>query len=203
MNIKVSMTSFIDFTLRPDSQKPAKVREIKYREYSPAIDYWKPLRELIVTLHKEDKDPKILEPSSITSDPRKLLNYSKAVTGYKKFLKKHDLKWFEPSSSIWSHDSLSIAINPELGLLVDGKPHLVKLYFKEHTTPAEIQLNKSRAGVAAYLMWESLSEISPNTKLSFLNVAKGLLVTPAVESLDFKIALQGSVNAFLYYWNSV
>jgi hypothetical protein len=203
-DIKVSMTSFIDFTLRPDSPKPTKVREIKYREYTPANDYWKTLRELIVALHKDGQDSKILEASTITSDPKKLPNYAKAIAGYKKFLNKHQLEWFNPTNTSWSHNNLIINVNPELGLYVDGEPHLIKLYFKENTTPAEIQLNKSRAGAVAYLMWEALNKLCPqNIKMSFLNVTNGQLVTPAIENRDYKIALFGSVNTFLFYWNNI
>lgn len=54
--IKISMTSFLDFTLMPDSQKIRKVKEIKYNEYSPGKDYWRKLRDKIVNIHAMNND---------------------------------------------------------------------------------------------------------------------------------------------------
>lgn len=201
MDIKVSMTSFIDYTLRPDSQKLAKVREIKNFKYSPAFDFWKLLRDKIEYINQENKDPIILNKLLSGLDEKKQANYQKAIKGYIKFHTQNDLEYFSPLASTWDYENLSITVNPELGLYINGEPHLVKLYFKEHTSSAEIQLNNSRAEVIAYLMWESFNkDCPPKTKMSILNVAKGQLVTPEIKRKDQRASLQISAYSFLLYW---
>lgn len=201
MDIKVSMTSFIDFTLRPDSQKLSKVREIKNYKYSPAFDYWKLLREEIEYINQENKDPILLNKLLSNLEEKKLANYQKAIKGYTKFHNQYDLVYFTPPSGIWEYENLSITVNPELGLYIDGEPHLVKLYFKEHTTSAEIQLNNSRAEEIAYLMWELFhKDCPPKTRMTILNVAKGQLVTPVIKRKDQRDSLEISAHSFTLYW---
>lgn len=201
MDIKVSMTSFIDYALRPDSQKLSKVREIKNFKYSPAFDYWKLLRDRIEFINQKSKDPIVLLKLLPRVEKKKQANYQKAIMGYIKFHSQYDLEYFTPPSGTWEHENLSIVVNPELGFYINGEPHLVKLYFKELTTSSEIQLNKSRAEEIAYLMWETFHrECPPKTKMSFLNVSKGQLVTPAIRRKDQRDSLEISAHSFLLYW---
>lgn len=201
MDVKVSMTSFIDYTLRPDSQKLSKVREIKNFKYSPAIDYWKLLRDEIISINQDGKSTARLSRILNLLDKKKQLNYQKAIKGYVKFHDQNELLYFDPPSATWEYESLSINVNPELGLYINGEPHLVKLYFKEHTTAAEIQLNNSRAEEIAYLMWETFHNSFPiKSKMSILNVSKGQLVTPEIKRKDQKASLEISAHSFLLYW---
>lgn len=203
-NIKVSMTPFIDFTLRPDSQKPLKVREIKGFKYTVASDYWKQLRERIIMIHQKGYGPEYLEPVLKKVDKNRQDKYLRAIKEYPKFFKNRSFKWFNPPTGQWVYENLTINVNPELGLYINEEPHLIKLYFKEFTTSAEIQLNKSRAGAAAYLMWETLHDACPTgTKMAFLNVSKGQLVVPVLDKKDQRISLLGSVNNFKFYWENI
>ncbi|PRR86009.1 hypothetical protein [Clostridium luticellarii] len=207
--IKISMTSFTDFSLTTDSRKLNKVREIKNRArstYTPATDYWKQLREEIVNINKNKLSLEHLKNLSNTIDPKKRSNYIKAINGYIKFFKKYlkdDFTFFAPKKDLWNYDTLSINVNPELGFVIDKKLYLIKLYFKEATTSAEIILNKTRAEEIAYLMWTTLSDFYKNKNVSmcFLNVSKGQLVIPEFDKNDQKIVLSVSAKSFINYWN--
>lgn len=48
------------------------------------------------------------------------------------------------------YNNLAILVNPELGLFIDGEPYMIKLCFKEATTPTEINLTKSRAAILPF-----------------------------------------------------
>lgn len=202
VSAKISMTSFLDFTLMPDSQKVRKVRDIKYNDYNPGTDYWKPLRDSIKKYFQKGQNFSILEDILEDIDPKKLKNYRNGITGFKKFLKKYDVEFFDPESRYWVQNDFAVNVNPELGLYVNGVPHLVKLYFKEETTTAEIILNKSRGATIAYLMDLRLKEFyNENTRMSILNVKKGELNTPDIDPVDQEIALDSSVAHFMRIWN--
>jgi hypothetical protein len=205
VHIKTSMTTFLDFTLMPDSQKVRKVRDAKYEEYHPSKDYWKLLRDKIREIHSTDNDFSKLDDLLGIVSKNRLNNYKAAIKSYKKFLKKHqDIIWFDPPNKNWIYNELAISVNPEIGLYINGIPHLIKLYFKEDTTSAEIILNKSRASNIAYLMWERLhDECPPDTKFSILNVKKGRLVTPDFDPYEQQLSLINSANSFIFIWNKV
>lgn len=199
------MTSFLDFTLMPDSQKIRKVKEIKYNEYSPGKDYWKKLRDKIVNIHAMNNDFSQLDNLLHDIPVNRINNYKEAIKGYRRFLKRYkDFKWFDVQSKLWVYDNLAISVNPELGLFIDGEPYLIKLYFKETTTPAEINLTKSRSANIAFLMFDCLRDDCPEgTKMAVLNVKKGNLIVPDFNVNDQKISIQGSSVHFLAIWEQV
>lgn len=85
--IEISLTDFVDFVCKAGSSKLTKVKQIKKREdYSPAQDFYKPLREGIIEVHKNDGEKKDLKRiiDSIT-DSKKIRNYTEAIEGYKRF----------------------------------------------------------------------------------------------------------------------
>ena len=57
-------------------------------------------------------------------------NYSLIVKGYRKFWGTKKIAWFDPPKGNWVRGDLQVSVNPELGLLINGKKHVVKLYFK-------------------------------------------------------------------------
>ncbi|TCP59263.1 hypothetical protein EV586_101479 [Tumebacillus sp. BK434] len=201
---KISMTTFLDFTLLPDGQKVRKVKEIKSKPYSWPGDYWGPLRGRLKKTLREGADLTSLSELLNAVDEKKQANYRHAINGICKFAKKHKLQYFDAHSGVHVQDDFAIRVNPELGLIIDGVPHLIKLYFKEATTSAEIQLNKSRASTIGHLMEKALLPDCSDqfTKMSILNVAKGTLSTPTVRNpLDQDIALEASIAHFMRIWN--
>ena len=53
---EISLTDFVEFVNKIGPPRLTKVKEIKTRPaYSPAVDFWKPLREAIRDFHKTGK----------------------------------------------------------------------------------------------------------------------------------------------------
>lgn len=65
-----------------------------------------------------------------TVDQKKKQNYIDVIRQYKKFIRNKDIVWFDPGKSHWVSDDLIVRSSPELGLLVNDEPHLIKLFFK-------------------------------------------------------------------------
>jgi len=61
-SVQISLTDFIEYVSKVGTTKFTKVKEIKNREpYHPAFDFWKPLREKIIEIHKENKNKNLLD----------------------------------------------------------------------------------------------------------------------------------------------
>lgn len=131
-DINIGLTQFLDFTLtRSSAARTNFVRTVKYTEYHPARDYWKQLRDEIIRIHSNDLPLETLNELPETVDRRKRKNYKESIKLYLKHFQNKEYEWFEPGKSFWSfNDELTVRSSPELGLIIDGKPQLVKLYFK-------------------------------------------------------------------------
>ena len=196
----ISLTDFVDFVIKVGTPKLTKVTEIKQRpEYSPAFDFWKPLRNGIRDFHKgggankSDLDQILLG----MTDPKKLRRYPGAIRAYKRFLGRKQVTWFDPPADIWSHAGLNVRVNPELGLEIDGQRYVIKLYFKEEAP------TKSRLQVILELMRLSLDGSTASGDIfSVLDVSNTKL-TSATGNATVEPLLKGEAASFVQIWSSV
>ncbi|MGA8087082.1 MAG: hypothetical protein WCA10_07235 [Terracidiphilus sp.] len=191
---EISITDFADFVLRTGPPKITKVAELfKRPKYEPAHDFWKPLRDGICEFH-EGKLSQLTFASTGASE-KKLHRYEEAIKGYKKFLKETNYVFFKPHHAQWSFEDLVVRINPEVGFYVDGKPVLVKLYFKQEP------LSKSRIQVALSLMSEG--QKNRQYQAAYLDVPRARLHREQSGSPQMSALLRGEAATFLAIWNSL
>jgi hypothetical protein len=129
---QISLTDLVDIVSRSGSPKATKVAQVKARpDYEPAFDFYKSLRDRIIDIHRAGEPRAALTTfmGSVT-DPKKRKNYPTAVSGYKKWWGQKTLEWFTPLRTTYTQSGVDVIINPELGLDINGRRHLVKLYFK-------------------------------------------------------------------------
>ena len=104
------------------------------------------------------------------SGESRLQSYPQVILSYKKWWGKRQLDWFNPPSAIYTSNGVSVSINPELGLGINGVPHVIKLYFKAD------QLKKTGADLITTLMESSLSSsVGPDTQFAVLDVRRSRL----------------------------
>ncbi|MYL21640.1 hypothetical protein GLW04_17175 [Halobacillus litoralis] len=200
---KVGLTQFLDFTLKQSGgSRTNHVRKVKNSEYSPATDYWRMLRNEIKNIHKENANLDALDqlPDRVSESKRE--NYKNAVRLYKKCLKGHDVRWFEPSKSIWKfNDELLVRSSPELGLYIDGVPHAIKLYFKGNKQKVDIRNIQSTLTLLNTSDFES--SLPENTVFSVLNIQRNKLYTSKTVNDDLLLSLEGEAMNFLHIWNRI
>jgi hypothetical protein len=194
MNIQLSLTDFVDIVSTSGTPKATKVHQIKHRPaYNPMTDFYKRIREGIIETHQTGKGKANIDVTiKGLTDPKKRAAYPYIATQYKKWWGRKSLVWFEPLNVLYKKPDISIAVNPELGLEIDGVPHLIKLYFK--VAP----LAKNRVNIITHLMEITASNeypYPPNTIMSVLDVRRGKLFLPTVSAID----LTGMLNAELAY----
>jgi len=171
--MRVTLTELVDIVSRAGTPKATKVAQIKARqgEYSPQTDFYKMLRDRIVFTHKSSGEKTSLNGlmAKVTSETR-LKAYPSMILAYKKWWGRKELVWFAPPSAIYSKNGVSVSINPELGLLINGIPYVVKLYFKAD------QLKKTGADLVTALMECSLAgSVDPGTHFAVLDIRHGKL----------------------------
>jgi len=194
---EISLTDFVDFVIKAGSPKLTKVREIASRgEYAPAFDYWKTAREHIADFHRGTAK---LGEVGHTLDSKKLVRYEAAFRGYKAFIKKAGaISYFEPPSERWVSSGLIVRVNPELGLHINGRRHVVKLYFKDEE-PTKHRLNAVLELMRITLKKPPFEDVTA----AVLDVASGKLIPQTKEDPGFNILLAAEAQAFMVMWSSV
>ncbi|MCB9763072.1 MAG: hypothetical protein H6739_24945 [Alphaproteobacteria bacterium] len=197
---EISLTDFVDFVTRSGSPKLTKVRQIRNREeYDPIRDFWKELREGLVRFHagsgddKQDLDALIDATLEARQD-----HYREAIKGYKRFLGRKSVQWFEPPRITWYEGDLGIRINPELGLTINGVPTVIKVHFKSR------QLTKRRIECILLLMEDALRpHCGEDVRFAVLDCWKGKLFYSEDPRWKIRPYLIGEARAFSTMWTEL
>jgi hypothetical protein len=168
---RVSLTYFVDFVLKVGTPKLAGVKEFKEHRYDHLTDFYKPLREAIVDMHEKGRPDRSLDDLMGTlTDERKRRIFPGLVEGYRKFLHGGSAKkWFTPPHTVMPLGDLEININPELGFEIDGKPTLIKTYFRGEP------LAQKRVNIVLGLISAALAPTRPGMQFAMLDVKNAKL----------------------------
>ncbi|MDC0741288.1 hypothetical protein [Polyangium mundeleinium] len=195
---KVSLTYFVDFVLKSGTPKLTGVREYKERKDELSTDFYRPIREAIVEMHKLGLPASTLaEVARAQDDEKRQKHYPLVIAGYRSFLAEGPMNFFEPPRAGLSLGALEIDVNPELGLVLSGKPHLIKLYFRSEP------LTPRRTAVILALLSRGLCEGHPEYVPAVLDVRNGKLHTYANTSSRIDVLLRGEAAAFAAMYGSV
>jgi hypothetical protein len=164
------------------------------------LDYWKQLREGIQSFHRAGGKNKAGLDDILKSvnNSKKIGRYSAAINGYKRFLGRRNIQWFDPLSGDWSYEGLSVKVNPELGLCIDGDRYLIKLYFKTE------EPTKNRVQIVLEMMKTVLSaEVQQGAQMAVLDISNGRLLTQTAAIPQLIVLLEGEAAGFLRIWKAV
>lgn len=199
---QLSLTDFVDIVSSGGTPKATKVRQIKYRPpYNPATDFYKPLRESIIDFHRHKYGKSYIDTTiNGLSDPKKQTAYPMIAEGYKKWIGKKKLIWFDPPRSFFSSHGVDVTVNPELGLIINGTPHLIKLYFKAD------KLTKNRIDIITHLMTVVLFGEIPNpqeTVMSVLDIRNSKLISPTIDIAQLNGILKAELSYIATLWDEL
>lgn len=197
---KISLTDFVDVVSKSGTPKATKVAQIKNRsEYDPRADFYKKVRDSIIKTHKTNGSKNDLKRMlEELSDEKKLKNYPGIVSGYLKWWGRKTFRWFVPPTSVFSKHGVEVSINPELGLELNGKQHVIKLYFKGEA------LTKNRIDIVTHLMETCLRKnVSQVTTMSVLDIRNARLISPNVPIPKLNAALNAELAYIAEIWPNV
>ena len=198
---QISMTTFIKFISTTGMSKVEiveKAKENYNKKYDPKTDFYKRIRDAIKKYEREQLPKAFLTDFLKDQSTRKQTNYAERLDGYKKWRKKHQITYFSPSTAHWNHGGLSISVTPELGLNINGVPHLIRIYFDKPP------LAKKRIDVALQLMNLACKNKAPSgCAMGILDVRNSRLFTQSGTQNRLQILLRGEAVNFLSMWNDL
>jgi len=196
---RLSLTDFVEIVSKSGTPKATKVRQIKERpEYNPSSDYYKQIREGIVQLHKDNLESNSLDRIAINVSAKKRENYAAIISGYNKWCGKKALTWFDPPTCLYESSGISVSVNPELGLKINGNPSLIKLYFKPD------KLTKNRVDIITYLMTACLKTMSPKeTTMAILDTRNSKIIDEPSPSTTLATLIDAELAYIAKLWDGV
>ena len=201
-NIKVSLTDFVDFMCKAGKSKISQVKTIKKRQdlpYSPARDFYKPMRDGIKNFHKFNKGLNSLDAIwTGAMDVKKRTAYPNIITGYRRFLSEKDVTWVKsPRANSWIFRNLEVRINPELCLAFGSNEHIIKLYFKKD------RLSRNHALSINHLMQTTLGNGKTKSICGVLDVRNSNLIEELPVNGEFVQMVNEEATNFLRLYNIV
>lgn len=197
---KLTLTDLIEVVTKSGTPKATKVAQIKYREpYEPAADFYKRFRERVCEIHRLGLGKGDLKSILAgLSDPKKSANYPAVVAGYAKWWGRKDLAWFSPPSTTYSASGVDVAVNPELGLEVNGVPYVIKMHLKTEPLP------KSKADlITAFLSEVLTASSSEETHFGVIDVRSAKLFEVSSSRRNLKAMIDAELAYISTLWPKV
>lgn len=172
--MRISLTDFVDLVARTGPRKASKVAQLQARQsdpYHPCKDFYKPVRDSIVAVHRRgERKAAVTERLAWAQGSKREARQTYLAGRYQSWWGRKNLVWVEPRSAHYEGEGVCISVNPELGLLINGRLHIVKLYFKAD------RLEKQSAELIIGLMELTLGS-SEDATFSVLDVERRRLFT--------------------------
>lgn len=131
-------------------------------------------------------------------DKKKLTAYPAILNGHTKWWGIKKLTWFSPARTMFSNHGVDVSVNPELGLKINSKPHVIKLYFKAEP------LTKNRLDVILHLMDAALTSTSPKgAVMAVLEVRRSKLHVPTIVIPSLAAVLSAELAYVAALWPNV
>lgn len=195
---KVSLTYFVDFVLKSGTPKITGVKEYKERRDELSTDFYRPLRQAIIEMHKQGLPlAKLDEIARNEADEKRRKHYPLIIAGYRAFLAEGPKRYFDPPRETLTLGPLSLDVNPELGLIIDGKPHAVKLYFRSEP------LAPKRTALILSLLSQAFCEKNHEIIPAVLDMRTGKLHTHARMGGKVDLLLRGEAAAFASVYGAI
>lgn len=196
VGVQISLTQFLNFITKPAEQQLTVVRQIRKQHdkpYEPPPDLYKQFREEVARMHKRGWTKDYLDKiAAAQSEPARKDHYPLLAEGYKKFLARKNVVWFNPPEGVWECEGLRISVRPELGLVIDGTPTVLKLWLKDDDA-----LTKRRAELVIHLMTQALPKIDRETVIAILDVRKGRLFRAGKSDHEQTVLLRAQARSFV------
>ena len=199
---QISMTTFLDYIAATGTTRLRRVREAKdhYGEsYSPASDFYGPLRKRVVQVFEEGWDPARLDARlAEVTDPKKQGHYATCRKGLRKWAGvsgKKKIVWRAPRKAVWKSGTLEVSVSPELWLTIDDEDWIIKLYFKAE------RLTQHKVNLSLRLLETTVGR---HGKSGILDLQQGRLFTQTTEPPEgIDLLLESEAAGLATLWESL
>lgn len=156
--------------------------------------FWQPFKRAAIEDIKNGTDRLAAVVAGATD--RRRNSYDSARLGFRTWLDAQNVEFgTEPKKSIWRSGGLEVSCNPELGIRVNGRPTIVKLY------PKETKLAVRKVEPALALLQRSHG--GNDRDVAVLDVRRGRLHVPKREIPGIDALLAAEAAALVVLWRSL
>ncbi len=163
-----TMSSFVDFALATGAARVSTVGEDKKALHIAAADFYRPIRAMIARVGRERLDLEATYADLMLNigDERQRRIFPAIKDGYAQFAAgQGPLAWVEPhTAALAAGPGLSIAVNPEVGYVIGGFPHHLKLHLRSEA------LTQKRVDFMIALMCYALPVDAQRDRLGVLDL---------------------------------
>lgn len=165
---ELGVAEFSMIAVTTGNPKKTKIRKIVNREpYAFYKDYYLTLRMAIKSLFTQKRHISYLfDVSRKQSNPTKKIKFEKIANVFKNWQSGKNITADTPLKASYLYSNTEINCNPELNVVLNGQPRLVKLHFNE----AE-KMTRERANIICILMQEAIND--PQYEYSVLDLTTG------------------------------
>lgn len=198
--IKVPFTNFVDFVVSSGSKRLTMVKEMKYRpDYNPYNDFYRVFRKGIQDIHQEGRSKSSLDYLADQPNASRANTYAAMIKGYKKFWGTKQIEALPLISSRWHHSELSVRLNPELNLLINGEQTIVKLHLRK-----DERLTKDKVSAIVNLMEEELKpQLPDNVVFGVLDVYQGILHKKDPKKRNLNALIRAEAESLIFLWHLI
>jgi hypothetical protein len=192
-SVRVTLTEFIDFLVTSGTPRITQARAVRSRRlsgYSPQSDFYKSFRDCVRSERFRSNQAEALKLLVESTGATRKSSFQELSHGIMKFLKKKSIDWLPPPRAEWSYENLSVTINPEWRVILDGQCHIIKLIFKEGN------ISRQRAEIVNYLMEQTLEPKIGPAIFGVLNVRKGTFLSSKSKSSLINTLLECEAATF-------
>lgn len=192
----ISLIDLADIASRAGVQKAGRLAQIKgSNSHQGGPDFYEQFRDGVIAMHKAGAPrAELVAIMQGVSEKIRTTNYSLVIAGYRKWWGNKRLTWFQPPSDVFSMHGMDVYINPELGLVIKGQKHVIKLYLNGE------KLSKDRADLMANLMEHRLGRKSPDTRMCVLDVRNSRLYVGVGSGVAFLPMVEAELAYIAALW---
>jgi hypothetical protein len=131
--IDITLTDFLNIVQSTGMTKLSKIKKIKTREYSPASDYYKSLREAIIEVLSSGDDANDIMPAVYSAHQTRQQNYKEIADNFIRWLStKKGWTWRQPPRTCYGNSTIEVRVNPEIAFVdKNNAMHVIKLHFNK------------------------------------------------------------------------
>lgn len=196
MTEKITFTTFMSFVLANGAARMTQVRKAlsMYASEYRFASWYLELRVPIAECFKGAGTASLDRALSRIADERKRESHEEVVAGLKRWIGKKKISSFAVSSKTWSAAGLTVSVNPEHGLVINGERYVVKLYMKD-ARPTQRSL-----APLLHLLHETHGDVA---KVMILDCRRGKQYTLSKKVKDMDKFLEAEARAFVSLWESL
>lgn len=194
--IQISLTQFLNFATKAGPQQLTAVRTIRKQHdegYDVPPDCYKQFREGVVRMHKDNRPKSFLDQvAARQTEESRAKHYPILARGYKRFMGRKMLSWLEPPRGVWAFEDLRINLRPEIGLMIDGTAHAIKLWMNDGN-----DLDKRKAAIITHLMGLAIPAFEDELTAAVLDVRRGKLFTNGKSDSEQTTLVRAQARSFI------